>query len=59
MSDKDGSFRFMSDSDIVFVVDFMADDLIVSGNTFQLIIGNIGNKKSPRVMKFKVFIWYE
>ena len=53
MSDKDGSFRFISDADIVFVVDFMADDLIVSGNTFQLIIGNIGNKKSPRDYKVR------
>ena len=34
MSDKDRSFRFMSDAEIVFVVDFMADDLISSGNTF-------------------------
>ena len=53
MSDKDRSFRFMSDAEIVFVVDFMADDLISSGNTFQLIIGNIGNKKSPRDYKVR------
>ena len=53
MSDKDRSFRFMSDAEIVFVVDFMSDDLIVSGNTFQLIIGNIGNKKSPRDYKVR------
>lgn len=53
MSNKDSSFRFMSDAEIVFVVDFMFDDLIVSGNTFQLIIGNIGNKKSPRDYKVR------
>ena len=34
MSDKDRSFRFMSDAEIVFVVDFMADDLIFQILTF-------------------------
>ena len=32
-SATDGSFRFMSDSEIIFVVDFMEDDLIISSNT--------------------------
>lgn len=53
MSDIDGSFKFLSDANIVFVVDFMVDDLITSGNTYQLIIGNVGNKKSPRDYKVR------
>ena len=55
-SATDGSFRFMSDSEIIFVVDFMEDDLIISSNTFQLIIGNVENKKSPRDMKVRITI---
>ena len=55
-SETDGSFRFVSDSNIVFVVDFMEDDLIISSNTFQLIIGNAENKKSPRDIKVRITI---
>ena len=55
-SATDGSFRFMSDSEIIFVVDFMEDDLIISSNTFQLIIGNVENKKSPRDVKVRITI---
>ncbi len=52
-SDADGSFRFVSGYNIVFVVDFMKDDLILSNNTYQLIIGNTGNRKSPRDNKVR------
>lgn len=43
----------MSDFNIEFVIDFMEDDLLKSALSYQLLIGNIGNKKSPRDLKVR------
>lgn len=53
ISEIDGSFRFVSDVNIEFAVDFMEDDLLKSALSFQLIIGNVENKKSPRDPKVR------
>lgn len=53
LSESDGSFRFVSDFNIEFVIDFMEDDLLKSALSYQLLIGNIGNKKSPRDLKVR------
>ena len=48
-----GSFRFFTDSGVHYSVDFIPDDLIAEGESYQLIIANINNRKSPRDAKVK------
>lgn len=47
------TFHFVSDGGIGFTVDFMEDDLLSSGLAFQLLIGNLDNRKSPRDRKVR------
>ena len=47
------SFRFFTDSGVQYAVDFIPDDLITEGESYQLIIANLNNRKSPRDLKVK------
>lgn len=47
------SFRFFTASGVHYSVDFMHDDLITEGESFQLVIANLNNKKSLRDTKVK------
>lgn len=51
--DKDGFFRFFTDSGIHYSVGFMEDDILLSKDSYQLIIANINNHKSPRDYKVR------
>jgi hypothetical protein len=48
-----GSFRFFTDNGVQYSVDFIPDDLITEGESYQLIIANVNNRKSPRDTKVK------
>ena len=48
-----GSFRFFTDSGVQYAVDFIPDDLITEGESYQLIIANLNNRKSPCDLKVK------
>lgn len=48
-----GLYRFTSDSDIEFIVGFEPDDLILSDETYQFVITNVDNRKSPRDDKIR------
>ena len=47
------SFRFFTDNGVQYAVDFITDDLITEGESYQLIIANLNNRKSPRDVKVK------
>ena len=44
----DGFWQFFTDEEVHYPVGFMEDDILLSRNSYQLIIGNINNHKSPR-----------
>ena len=50
------SYRFISDYGVVYSVDFVEDDLFVSNETFQFIIANLNNRRSPRDSKLRATI---
>lgn len=47
------SYCFTTDYDVDYSIDFIDDDLINSDESYQLIIANLNNKKSPRDHKIK------
>lgn len=49
----ENTFRFYSDNGIHYAVDFLADDLITEGESYQLVIANLSNKRSPRDVKVR------
>ena len=51
--ENDGSYRFMTDNDVILAVSFMYDDMIIQNGAYQLIIANLNNRKSPRDAKVK------
>lgn len=51
--ENDGSYRFVTDSDVILAVSFMYDDMIIQEVAYQLIIANLNNRKSPRDKKVK------
>lgn len=53
---KSGALGFVTDSGVDIVVDFMEDDLILSDVSYQLVISNANNRKSPRDKKLKYTI---
>lgn len=53
MNEQNGFLYFTSDYDVTFYVDFEEDDLITVGESYQLILANVNNKKSPRDEKVK------
>lgn len=52
-TDKDGYYQFFTDSDVHYSVGFMEDDVLISKNSYQLIIANLNNHKSPRDSKVR------
>ena len=48
-----GSFRFFTESRVQYAVDFIPDELIPEGESYQLIIANLNNRKSPCDLKVK------
>ena len=48
-----GTFRFFSEKGVHYAVDFIPDDLIRTGDSYQLIIANLNNKKSPRDIRVR------
>lgn len=52
-TEKDGYYQFFTDSDVHYFVGFMEDDILISKNSYQLIIANLNNHKSPRDRKVR------
>lgn len=50
---EDGFYQFFTDGGVHYSVGFMEDDILLSQNSYQLIIANINNHKSPRDHKVR------
>jgi len=50
---EDGFYQFFTDGEVHYSVGFMEDDILLSQNSYQLIIANINNHKSPRDHKVR------
>lgn len=50
---EDGFYQFFTDGGVHYSVGFMEDDILLSRNSYQLIIANINNHKSPRDRKVR------
>ncbi|WP_349946146.1 DUF6169 family protein, partial [Bacteroides cellulosilyticus] len=46
-------YQFFTDGGVHYSVGFMEDDVLLSKNSYQLIIANINNHKSPRNRKVR------
>lgn len=51
LTDKEGFYQFFTDGGVHYSVGFMEDDVLLTNNSYQLIIANINNHKSPRDRK--------
>lgn len=51
--EKDGFFQFFTDNGVHYSVGFIDDDILLSKESYQLIIANINNRKSPRDRKVR------
>ena len=47
-TDKDGFYQFFTDGGVHYFIGFMEDDVLFVKNSYQLIIANLNNHKSPR-----------
>lgn len=56
IDEKSGALSFVSDNGVDIVVDFMEDELIRADASYQLVISNANNKKSPRDRKIKMTV---
>jgi hypothetical protein len=54
--EQNGMYHFTSDYGVSLAIDFMEDDLLSSAATFQLIVLNANEKKSPRDAKVQTSI---
>ena len=50
---EDGFYQIFTDAGVLYSVGFMEDDILLSQNSYQLIIANINNHKSPRDHKVR------
>ena len=50
---EDGFYQFFTDGGVHYSVGFMEDDILLSQNSYQLIIANINNHKSRRDHKVR------
>ena len=50
---EDGFYQFFTTGGVHYSVGFMDDDILLSQNSYQLIIANINNHKSPRDHKVR------
>lgn len=53
LTDKEGFYQFFTDGGVHYSVGFMEDDILLTNNSYQLIIANINNHKSPRDRKVR------
>lgn len=53
LTDQYGFYQFFTDGGVHYSVGFMEDDLLLTNNSYQLIIANINNHKSPRDRKVR------
>ena len=53
ITDKGDFFQFFTDCGVHYSVGFMEDDILLANNSYQLIIANINNHKSPRDCKVR------
>lgn len=51
LTDKEGFYQFFTAGGVHYSVGFMEDDILLANNSYQLIIANINNHKSPRDRK--------
>lgn len=51
--EKEGFFQFFTDNGTHYSIGFMEDDILLSWDSFQLIVANINNHKSPRDRKVR------
>lgn len=52
-NEQDGFFHFFTDYGVHYSVGFIEDDVLVSGESYQLIIANLNNRKSMRDRKVR------
>lgn len=52
-TEQNGFYQFFTDGGVHYSVGFMEDDVLLSKNSYQLIIANINNHKSPRNRKVR------
>ena len=52
-TEQNGFYQFFTDGGVHYSVGFMEDDVLLSKNSYQLIIANINNHKSPRDRKVR------
>lgn len=53
LTGEDGFYQFFTDGGVHYSVGFMEDDVLLSKKSYQLIIANINNHKSPRDRKVR------
>lgn len=51
--EKEGFFQFFTDNGTHYSIGFMEDDILLSWDSFQLIVANINNHKSLRDRKVR------
>lgn len=52
-TDKDGFYQFFTDGGVHYFIGFMEDDVLFVKDSYQLIIANLNNHKSPRDSKVR------
>lgn len=58
ISTNDSScYKFVTDYNINYAVSFLEDELLLNCDSYQFIIANTNNKKSPRDPKLRLSIW--
>ena len=53
LNEQDGFFQFFTDSGVHYSVGFIEDDVLLSKDSYQLIIANLNNRKSMRDRKVR------
>lgn len=53
LTGEEGFYQFFTDGGVHYSVGFMGDDVLLSKQSYQLIIANINNHKSPRDRKVR------
>lgn len=53
LTEQDGFYQFFTDGGVHYSVGFMEDDILLVNDSYQLIIANINNHKSPRDRKVR------
>ena len=51
--DERGTCHLVTDSGVMYLISFIEDDLLQYAESYQMIISNVSNKKSPRDSKLR------